>query len=201
MADAHPVADNQNLTTEQRIDHADALQPSVAHGEEIHHPEPMLFGMPPSAIVALAMTVFIAILLWKKVPRAVAGGLDKQIDAIRRELDEAKALRTEADALRAEYAAKIAGAEKDASAMLDHARGEAAAIVTKAETDTTAMIGRREKMAQDKIAAAERSAIDELRTRAATAATEAARSLIARQHGAEADKALIDGAIADIARH
>lgn len=201
MADAHPVADNRTMTTEQRIDHAEALQPSVAHGEEIQHPEPMLFGMPPSAIVALAMTVFIAILLWKKIPKAIAGGLDNRIDMIRGQLDEARALRTEAEALRAQYAAKIAGAERDAAAMLDHARAEAGGIIAKAEADTTAMIGRREKMAQDKIAAAERGAIDELRARAATAATEAARSLIARNHGAEADKALIDAAIADIARH
>ena len=167
-----------------------------AHGGE--HAEPSAFGLAPGAWVALSMAVFIAILLWKKVPGVIAGGLDNQIAAIRKQLDEAKALRAEAEALRTEYAAKIAGAEKDAAAMLDHARHEADAIVAKAEADTAQMIARREKMAQDKIAAAERAAVDDLRAKAADAATRAAGALIAQNHGAGADKALVDAAIAGI---
>jgi F-type H+-transporting ATPase subunit b len=62
--------------------------------------------------VALAMFVFLLILVWKKVPGLIVGGLDKQIVAIRKQLDEAKALRAEAEALRAEYSAKIANAER-----------------------------------------------------------------------------------------
>jgi F-type H+-transporting ATPase subunit b len=171
-----------------------------SHGAE--HADPVAFGfIGPGAWVALAMTVFLGILLWKKVPTALAKGLDDQIASIRKQLDEAKALRAEADALRAEYAAKIAGVEKDAAAMLDHARHEADAIVAKAEADTATMISRREKMAQDKIAAAERAAVDDLRARAADAATAAARSLIAQNHGAKADKGLVDSAIAGIAKH
>jgi len=42
--------------------------------------------------------------------------------------------------------------------MLDYARAEADGIVAKAEADATAAISRREKMASDKIAAAERAA-------------------------------------------
>ena len=82
--------------------------------------------------------------------------------------------------------------------MLDHARHEAEAIVAKAEADTTETIARREKMAEDKIAAAERGAVAELRAKAADAAAVAARGLIARNHGADADKALVDQAIGSI---
>jgi F-type H+-transporting ATPase subunit b len=117
--------------------------------------------------VALAMFVFLLILVWKKVPGLIVGGLDKQIVAIRKQLDEAKALRAEAEALRAEYSAKIANAE-DAASMLEHARHEATAIVAKAEADTRDVIARREKMAADKIAAAERAAVEDLRARAAS---------------------------------
>lgn len=171
-----------------------------AHGAE--HAEPVAFGfIGPGAWVSLAMAVFIAILVWKKVPGVIAKGLDDQIAAIRKQLDEAKALRAEAEALRAEYAAKIAGAEKDAAAMLDHARHEADSIVAKAEADTATMISRREKMAQDKIAAAERAAVDDLRAKAADAATTAAAALIAQNHGAKADKGLVDNAIAGLSTH
>jgi F-type H+-transporting ATPase subunit b len=169
------------------------------HGAKAAHAEPMAFGfISPGMWVALAMTVLILIMVWKKVPGMVVSGLDASIAQIKQQLDEAKALRAEAEALRNEYAAKIAGAEKDAAAMLDHARSEAEAIVAKAEADTKALIKRREKMAADKIAAAERAALDELRAKAADAATKAAGSLIASGHDAKADKALVDQAIAGL---
>ena len=165
----------------------------AAHTE---HVEPMAFGfMGPGAWVGLAMLVFIGILIWKGVHRAIARVLDTRIAAIRDQLDEAKKLRADAEALRGEYAAKIAGAEKDAAAMLDHARSEAAAIVAKAQSDTTTIIARRERMAEDKIAAAERSAVEGLRAQAARAAAEAARGLIAERHHADADRHLVDEAI------
>ena len=170
---------------------------SVGHALVEHH-EPVALGLNPTAWVGLSMTVFIAILLWKKVPGAIAGGLDGKIAAIRHQLDEAKQLRAEAEALRQEYAGKIANAEKDAAAMIDHAQQEADGIIAKAESDSAAMVVRREKMAQDKIAAAERGAIDELRARAARAAALASAGLIADRHDAEADRALVDREIAGI---
>ena len=169
-----------------------------AHGGAENHAEPNAFGLVPSFWVALSMAVLIGVMLWKKVPSVITGSLDKSIAEIRKQLDEAKALRAEAEALRKEYADKIANAGKDAAAMLEHARHEADAIVTKAEADTAAMIMRREKMAEDKIAAAERGAIADLRARAANAATSAARELIAVNHTASADKALVDQVIAGI---
>ena len=167
-----------------------------AHGGE--HAEPSAFGLAPGAWVALSMAVFIAILLWKKVPGVIAGGLDNQIAAIRKQLDEAKALRAEAEALRKEYANKIANAEREAAGMLEHARHEAEAIVTKAQADTTDLIARREKMASEKIAAAELAAVQDLRNKAAAAAAAAAGSLIRSGHNAAADKPLVDQAIAGL---
>ena len=171
----------------------------VDHGGEAAHAEPEAFGFAgPGFIVSSAMLVFIGILLWKKVPAMLMGGLDAKIAEIRKQLQEAKTLRAEAEALRQEYATKIANAEKDAAAMLDHARHEADQIIAKAETDSAAMIARREKMAEDKIVAAQNSAIDELRARAAFAATAAAGDLIAAQHDAGADTKLVNEAISGI---
>lgn len=160
------------------------------------HAQPVAFGfINPGMWVALAMTSLILLLVWKKVPGLITSGLDSSIADIRKQLDEAKALRAEAEVLRKEYADKIAGAEKDAAEMLAHAKSEADAIIAKAETDTTALVARREKMAEDKIGAAERGAVSGLRAKAAEAATAAARGLIAANHNAKADKALVDEAI------
>ena len=167
-----------------------------AHAAE--HAEPSALGLAPGAWVALSMAVLIAVALFLKVPAMLTSGLDASIAEIRKQLDEAKALRAEAEALRKEYADKIANAEKDAADMLAHAKHEAEAIVAKAEADTTALIARREKMAEDKIGAAERGAVAELRAKAAEAAATAARGLIASNHDAKADKPLVDAAIAGL---
>jgi F-type H+-transporting ATPase subunit b len=173
------------------------LSAAAEHGAE--HAEPLALGLAPASwIVAASMTVLILVALYLGVPKMLTGALDTGIAEIRKQLDEAKALRAEAEALRKEYADKIANAEKDAAAMLEHAKHEAEAIVAKAEVDTTAVIARREKMAEDKIAAAERGAIAELRAKAAEAAATAARGLIAQNHGAAADKKLVDEAIGSI---
>ncbi|WP_133365103.1 hypothetical protein [Qipengyuania sediminis] len=168
------------------------------HGGAVKHLEPSLFGMEPYQIVALAMLVLIGIMLWKRVPGMITRGLDDKIAAIRQQLDEAKALRAEAEAMRGEYTAKIAGAEKDAEAMLANARAEADDILARAEADGAAMVARRERMAEDKIAAAEREAIETVRNRAVTAATAASRTLIAQNHGQDADRALADKVIAGL---
>jgi len=163
------------------------------------HSEPSLWGLEPYQWVSISMLVLILIALFgAKVHKTIAGGLDGRIAAIKEQLDEAKALRHEAETLRDEYAKRIASAEKDAETMLETARNEADTIVAKAEADGQAMVERRQRMAEDKIAAAEREAVEDVRNRAVTAATQASRKLIADKYDAEADRALADKVIAGI---
>ena len=159
---------------------------------------PSAFGIQDYQWVSIAMLVLLAVFLWKKVPGLITGGLDKKIAEIRAQLDEAKSLRAEAEQLRDEYAAKIAGAEKDAEAMVEGAQREADAILAKAEADTEAMVARGKRMAEDKIAAAEREAVEDVRASAVEAAAAASRSLIAAKHDSVADKALADEVISSL---
>src|SRR5205814_5021787 len=161
--------------------------------------EPTFLGLNPGGWVALAMLVVFAILIWKKVPAAIAGALDSKIALIRDQLAEAEALRKEAETLKAEYAAKSASADKDRQALLERARHEAEEIVAKAKSDAEALIGRRARMAEDKIAAEERAAVEQLRASAADAAAKAAARLIAERHDAATDAKLVDQAIREIA--
>ncbi|ATE66022.1 F0F1 ATP synthase subunit B [Rhizorhabdus dicambivorans] len=171
---------------------------SVGHaaaGTEEHHVDPAALGMTATAWVSLAMVVVILLLLWKKVPAIIGSSLDKKIASIRANLDEAASLRADAEKIKAEYEAKAKAAAKEAEEMLAHARTEADAIVAQAKTDAAALIERRGKMAEDKIAAAERGAIAEVRAKAAAAATAAASVLIAERNDAKTDKGLIDQVI------
>ena len=168
--------------------------PSEAHGD------PTALGLDATAFVSIAMLVVIAIMLWKKVPAAIGRALDKKIAGIREQLDEATRLRAEAEALKAEYEVKAAAAEGEALQTRERAQTEAAAIVAKARTDAEMLVERRTRMAEDKIAAAERSAIADIRATAANAAAAAAASLIAERHDASADKAMTDRTIAGLGR-
>lgn len=162
------------------------------------HAEPSAFGLIAPGVVALAMVIVLIILMWKKVPSAIGKSLDTKIAAIRGQLDEAAALRAEAEALKAEYQAKAKAADADAAAMIERAHAEAAAIIAKAGTDAEALVARRQAMAESKIAAEERAAIDELRATVATAATAAAAKLIAERNDAASDAKLVDRAIAGL---
>ncbi|MEO7679473.1 MAG: hypothetical protein ABIS14_02100, partial [Sphingomonas sp.] len=80
------------------------------------------------------------------------------------------------------------------------AEGEAKAMLKKAQADAADLIARRQQMAEEKIAAAERGAIAEVRAKAADAAAKAARAIIADTHGALADKPMVDRTIAGLGR-
>jgi F-type H+-transporting ATPase subunit b len=166
---------------------------------ELHH-EPTALGISAPGFVALSMLVVIGLILWKKVPAMIAGMLDARIATIRTQLEEASRLRTEAEAQLAEAKARNAASAGDAAAIIAHAEAEAKQMIAKAESDSADLVTRRRKMAEDKIAAAERTAIAEVRATAADAATRAAAAIIAQKHDATADRPLVDQTIAGLGR-
>ena len=174
---------------------------NVEHvGAPEHHALPTALGLDAPQWIALAMVVVFAILIWKRVPALIGRALDSKIAAIRAQLDEAAQLRKEAEAIKAEYVAKSAQADSEAATLLDRARAEAEGIVRQAESDASALVERRGRMAEDKIAAAERAALDQVRAKTAKAAAAAAESLIREKLDAGADKALVDRTIEGLGR-
>jgi len=178
-------------------------EPQTTAGTEVpsgsHEVEPSVLGLTAPWFIAAAMVVVLAVMIWKKVPGAIAKALDDKIKLIRDQLAEAEDLRKEAEALKKEYEKRSRSADKDAAALLERARHEADEIVAKAKSDAEGLIERRTRMAEDKIAAEERSAIDQLRATAADAASKAATRLIAERHDAASDGKLVNQAIKDIA--
>ncbi|MEN2785895.1 hypothetical protein ACFOKI_10185 [Sphingomonas qilianensis] len=166
---------------------------------ELHH-MPTAFGISAPGFVALSMLVVILILLWKKVPALIGRMLDAKIATIRHDLDEAAALRAEAEALLVAAKARDAASAGDAAAIVSHAEAEARLLITDAQTHAADLVARRGKMAEDKIGAAERIAIAEVRAHAAEAAARAAASIIAERHDAAADQPIIDRTIAGLGR-
>ena len=152
------------------------------------------FWSDPRSFVALAFVIFFVI-FGRKIWGVLTGMLDKRADEVRAELAEAQRLRQEAEAMLRSANQQREAATTDAQALLTGAKSEATRLANAAAADAEASAKRREQMAMDRIAAAEKAAIDDVRMIAADVATTAAREIIRDGLSAEADAALVDRAI------
>ena len=141
--------------------------------------------------------MFIAVVVYLKLPAMITKALDGRIKAIEGELAEAERLRLEAKFLLEEYESKRQAAATEAQSIVDAAREEAFRMTADAKTSLEALIARRTKAVEDKIAQAEAQAVSEVRARSADVAVEAARVVLTRQMGSKGD-ALVDQSIKDV---
>jgi len=158
------------------------------------HGEVGFFAEPVHWVVLSFFLFFI--IFGKKLWGALAGMLDARAASVRAEIDEAARLKSEAEAMLKEAEATRARAHADAKTLIDGAAAEAARVAEAARAESEASAKRREQMALDRIAAAQKQAVDEVRTAAAELATIAARQVIAEGLSPESGAALIDQAIA-----
>ena len=152
-------------------------------------------------VAFFALAIFIGLMLYLKVPSMLAGGLDKQREAIAHELHEARRMREEAEKLLAEYEGKRARAEADGKAIVDAAKEQAAAVAEETRQSMMAAMARREKQAEDRIKSAETKATDEVRAAAAEAAVAAAEKLIRERMNDKTQGALVGQAVTDLKRN
>lgn len=146
----------------------------------------------------VSLIIFLALLIYLKVPGQVARALDNRADRIRGELEEARRLREEAKALLADFQRRRKEAEAEASQIVAAAKHEAELIANEARAKTEEFVTRRTAMAEQKIAQAEAEAIAEVRAVATAVATTAAGTVIGKQITENKGDALIDGAIRDL---
>ena len=148
--------------------------------------------------VAVSFVVFLAILYYYKVPRLIAKALDDRAEAIRRELDEARRLRQDAQDLLAEYQSKHRNVAAEADAIVEQARREAEAFAQETRTALNSLLERRTKAAQEKIARAEAQALDDVRARAVDAALAAAEKILREKVDGRDGALLLDQSIRDL---
>jgi F-type H+-transporting ATPase subunit b len=149
-------------------------------------------------VVALAFILFIGILLFAKVPTLIGGQLDARAEGIQKELDEARALREEAQTILASYERKQQEVQAQADRIVAAAREDAEKAAAEAKVDLEKSIARRLAAAEEQIASAEASAVKEVRDQAISIAVAAADQVIAKQMTATEANKLIDAAIADV---
>ena len=134
----------------------------------------------------VALFIFLALIVYLKVPGMLGRSLDDRAGRIRDELEEARRLREEAQQLLAEYQRKRKEAEREAGDIVDAAQRDAKNLAEDARKKTEEYVVRRTAMAEQKIAQAERDAIAEVRARAVDLGVEAARKVLASTVDAKA---------------
>lgn len=149
-------------------------------------------------VVTIGFIVFIGVLLYFKVPMLLLSMLDKRAEGIRSELDEAKALREEAQALLASYERRQREVQEQADRIIAHAKEEAVVAGEQARADLEKSIERRLAAAEDQIASAQAGAVKEVRDRAIAVAIRAARDVVAKQMTAKDATKSIDDAISEV---
>lgn len=149
-------------------------------------------------VVGIGFLIFVGILLYYRVPQMVAGRLDQRAARIKADLEEARALREEAQGLLVGYERKQKEVRSLAEEIVATARAEAEKAAELAKEDIRRAVQRRMRTATDQIAAAEKAAIRQIRDRAVNVAVAAAAEVIGRSMRPEDADALIDAAIADV---
>lgn len=149
-------------------------------------------------VVLIAFVLFLGILVYFKVPGIITGMLDKRAAQIQSELDEARALREEAQTVLAGYERKQQEVKTQSERIVAHAKDEATEAAALAKADLERSIERRLKAAEEQIASAEAAAVKQVKDQAAQIAVAAAGDVIARSMNAEKANALIDDAISTV---
>lgn len=149
-------------------------------------------------VVLLGFLLFIAVLFYFKVPGMIGKALDDRADGIKSDLDEAKALREEAQSLLASYERKQKEVQEQADRIVAHAKDEAAAAAAQAMEDIKVSVARRLASAEDQIASAQASAVKDVRDQAINVAIGAAQDVVSKQMTSANGNQLIDEAIAAV---
>jgi len=147
--------------------------------------------------VAVAFVIFVGVLGYFQVHVRLVKSIDDRRERIKAELDEARRLKAEAEALLATYRLKQQEAEREARTIVASAKAEAERLAVEAEAKIEEFVMRRTKMAESKIAQAEAQALADVRSAAAEVAVAAAEAILTRTvKGKVADDLLAKG-IAD----
>lgn len=149
--------------------------------------------------VAAGLLIFLGILVFAKVPAAMAKALDDRSSAIQAELDEAARIRAEAEAMLKTLTAEREAAEAQAKDMIEAAQAEAKRLEAEAKVRLEETLARREKLAERKIAQAESDAHAAVKAAAVDLATKAAEAVLAERLAGLKSDPMIDDAVRGMA--
>lgn len=149
-------------------------------------------------VVGIAFIVFIGALIYFGVPKIIGKMLDDRAQGIKNNLDEARLLREEAQALLQSYEAKAREVTAQSARIVEGARAEAQSAAVQAKADLAKAIERKLVAASEQIESAVKAAEAAVRDRAISVSVAVAADLLKSQMTAEQAAASIDASIAQV---
>lgn len=146
-------------------------------------------------VVLIAFLIFVGVLFYFRVPGRIARLLDARAASIRSDLDDARALREEAQTLLASFERKQREAKAQVERIIATARSDAELAAENAKGDIARAVERRIKAAEEQVEQAREAAVREVRDRAIQVATAAAAEVIRERMTEERSASLIDRSI------
>ena len=155
----------------------------------------MQFIYEPEFWVAVSFFIFIGVLVYFGVHMKVVSALDARALLISKELEEARRLREEAENVLADYRRKLGDVVTEVDNITALATTEAKTLAAETRQSLKEYFDRRIKLAEEKIARAEKEAVREFRSVAVDAAIAAAQNLIAAKLTPDRAKKLVSESI------
>lgn len=146
----------------------------------------------------VALVIFLAVVIYLKVPGMISKGLDERAAKIAAELNSAKQLREEAQSLLTEYQKKRKEAEAEAAQIVAAAKREAEALAEDAKQKTAEYVARRTALSEQKIKRAESEAVNAVRSAAVDLAIAAAEKLIASKLDDKTSNGLFEKSVGEV---
>jgi F-type H+-transporting ATPase subunit b len=150
--------------------------------------------------ILIALVVFVVILWRARAPAMAVKALDAAGAKVQSQLDEAKRLREEAEALLAQIHIQRAETEHSAAELLRAAQDDAERLRAEAAVKLEEDVRRRGLLAERKIAQAEAQAAAEVKAAAAELASHAAETILAARIARATSDPLIDESLDGLGR-
>jgi F-type H+-transporting ATPase subunit b len=155
----------------------------------------------PTFWTGAAFVLFFAILFRSRVHKRLASSLDGRSTRIAQELQEARSLREEAEALLRQAKEKTNNADKEVAEILNTAQRDAERHIQDAQVKTEEFLRRRQAAAEARIAQAEAQAQADIRALASQTAIAASETLLRQTLSAQGSDALLSQAVVDLKKH
>ena len=146
-------------------------------------------------IVTISFLLFIGAIVYFKAPVFAGKLIDGRIELIRRQIEEARSIREDAQSMLASAEQEQKDAEIQSELLVSGAQENAKTMIAQAKEAIDQSVARRLRAAEDQIASSEAAAVAEIRDTAVEIAVAAAADVISANLSAEDRVAATDNAI------
>ena len=113
--------------------------------------------------VAVSFLIFVAVLIYFKVPQKVDSSLNESIKKIREEIDNAEKLKDEAKNILSEYESKMSKSKQEINALIRKAKDQSEKNIIKTNEEFHNIVESRKKSAEEKIRQMKAQAIKDVK--------------------------------------